>query len=230
MNLPAITPAVKKLLIQVAAAVVVWATAFAIGAAVMGSYKDAKHDAYVAKAAETRALEDAALQADARAKQKAQDDITLASAQAQIITQERIVTRYRTRTEEVPRYVTVQQDAVACVSYGLVRVLDAAALGRDPADLELPPGVTDDTCTALTASALAAGILGNYAVSDANAAQLDGLIADVKARIDAAQPSTSSPPRDGHSWNDVEKDHPGLTIISELAQTADLRQETSAGE
>lgn len=172
-------------------AVILAVVAAATSATLMGRYKDAQHATYVSDQEAKQAQRDAAVATAARQAQKVQDDITLASALAEAKTQERVVTRYRTLTQEVPRYVTVEADAVACVPYGLVRVLDAAALGRDPADLELPSGYSDSACAPIEASALAAGILDNYRAFDQNAAQLDALSADVLARVAAANSSAA---------------------------------------
>lgn len=106
-------------------------------------------------------------------------------------TRTQIVTQTETIIKEVPTYVTVQSDAVPCNSVGLIRVLNAAAEGRSPADYRLPPGVTDDACTSLTNAAVAASVAVNYGIGRLNAGQLDDLIADVKTRIDAANASAS---------------------------------------
>lgn len=97
--------------------------------------------------------------------------------------QTKIVTQTITLTEKVPVYVHDQIPVPGCVSYGLVRVLDAAALGAQPEDLPLPAGVTDDTCSPLKPSDLARGVAKNYGLARQNAGQLDGLIADVKERM-----------------------------------------------
>jgi hypothetical protein len=75
--------------------------------------------------------------------------------------------------------------AVGCVSVGLVRLHDAAALGVDPDTLPLPAGSSDDACSAVTNAGLASAIADNYAAARANAAQLDDLEANVKAKVDA---------------------------------------------
>lgn len=74
---------------------------------------------------------------------------------------------------EIERHVTVH--SIACVPYGLVRVLDAAVLGRGPEALLLPAGVSDDTCAPVDAVALARNISANYGQCRINAAQLDAL-------------------------------------------------------
>lgn len=118
----------------------------------------------------------------AAAIQKAQDDLSLKDAVSEASAQTRIVTRTQTIVKEVPANVTPVQDARTCVSYGLVRLHDAAALGVDPGTLPLPAGKSPDDCTSLKASDLATGIVGNYGVARQNAEQLDALIADERAR------------------------------------------------
>lgn len=136
----------------------------------------------------------AAATAQAAALQKAQDQITLSSAVAEASSQTRIITRTSTLIQKVPTYVTVQQDR-ACVSYGLVRVLDAAVHGVDPSELQLPAGQSDDACSPVKASDLARSVAGNYGVAHQNAEQLTALQADVSAKLATipAQQKTLAP-------------------------------------
>lgn len=138
----------------------------------------------------------AAAVSKAAAIQKAQDALSLKDQAHESAAQVRIVTRTQTITKEVPTYVTVAQDARGCITYGLVRLHDAAALGVDPGTLQLPAGKSDDDCTSLKASDLAAGIVSNYGVAHQNAEQLNALIADVKARA-ATLPATATPAASG---------------------------------
>jgi hypothetical protein len=78
--------------------------------------------------------------------------------------------------------------AVGCVSVGLVRQHDAAALGVDPDTLPLPSGVSDDACSATTNIELAGAIADNYAAARANAAQLNDLIGNVRGKVDVTNP------------------------------------------
>lgn len=125
--------------------------------------------------------------ADAAAKQKALDGSGLKAAVVEAGAQDHIVTRTITLTKEIPTYVTVTQDAAAsapgarpgCVSYGLVRLLDAAVLHVEPAALALPAGQSDDSCSPVEPSALASSVAGNYGVADQNAEQLNALIGEV---------------------------------------------------
>lgn len=104
---------------------------------------------------------------------------TAAVKDAQV--QQQIVTKTVTLTREVPVYV---HDKIACpsgVTVGFIRVLVAAERGVDPASLSLPAGVTDDTCAADAQSDLAAQIVADFGAANANAQQLNDLIAAVKA-------------------------------------------------
>lgn len=109
---------------------------------------------------------------EAREDQKKVDQIALEKAVADAEAQEVIITRTHTIKEEVPYYV---KDTSTCITVGLVRVLDAAALGADPADLALAPGEFNETCADVTASALARNIAGNYGLFHQNAQQLSSL-------------------------------------------------------
>lgn len=162
------------------------AVIFTIGAGVGHKTTDLswqhKWDQHVA--ADKKAIADAV--AKARAEERKVADLGQKSGEAQVRIQTKIVDHTITVLKEVPRYVTIEQDARSCVSYGLVRLLNAAVTGADPASYQLPPGVSDDACTGIKASELAASIAENYGTARSNAAQLDGLIADVTQRIDIA--------------------------------------------
>lgn len=115
---------------------------------------------------------------------------------AEAVAQNTIAARTNTIIQKVPTYVTVTQDR-ACVPYGLVRVLDASALGLDPADLVPPPGQSDDACAPVATSDLARSVAGNYGTARQNAEQLNALEADVKARqamVDQVTTQTKAPP------------------------------------
>lgn len=80
--------------------------------------------------------------------------------------------------------------APGCVTYGLVRQHDAAALGVDPDALQLPAGAADDACSPVTDADLADAIGDNYASARANAQELTDLQANAKAKVDANAPPT----------------------------------------
>lgn len=138
-----------------------------------------KWDAHVA--ADKAAVDAVVAQAVAKEKEQARRDTAAAVAQAQA--QEKINRRTAAIVKRIPVYVTPKQDTSGCVTYGLVRVLDAAALGADPADLELPAGKSDDACAPVSWADLAASVVDNYGTGHQNAAQLDALIEDVQDRV-----------------------------------------------
>lgn len=123
----------------------------------------------------------------ALALQKKQDAVTLAAALREAAVQQKIATHTVTLTREIPVYVSPRIDSRTCIPYGLVRVLDAAVLGADPAALSLPAGQSDDACAPVDASALAASIAANYGAARANAEQLGALQGWVLGMARAAQ-------------------------------------------
>lgn len=116
---------------------------------------------------------------EAKQSDDAQAKVALNAAIAEAQAQTRIITNTVTITKEVPKYVTVHQDAIVCIPVGLARVLRAAAAGSDPSAVVLAPGQSDDACSDLTASEVA-GWFSEYAgASVGNAEQLNALEAEV---------------------------------------------------
>lgn len=109
----------------------------------------------------------------ARKIQKAQDEVSLKAAVAEAKAQQQIVTKTETVVREVPKYVPVASKCA--VTVGFLRVLDAAILGRSPADLPLPAGKSNDSCADLDAPTVAARLVANLGTCQANAQQLNGL-------------------------------------------------------
>lgn len=118
----------------------------------------------------------AAAVAEAQAEQKRVDAISTAAAQKEAATQAALTARVKRQLSEVQQHVK-SLGSHGCVTYGLVRVLDAAVHGVPASSLSLPAGKSDDTCTTLDAAALARSIVDNYGTANANAQQLDDLIA-----------------------------------------------------
>ncbi len=114
--------------------------------------------------------------------------INKASTKSETTAQAAIQVRYRTIIQKVPVYVTPAQDARTCITWGLVRLHDAAVFGVDPATLDLPAGASDDACSDVTASSFASAVAGNYGLANANAEQLNGLQADIAKRVAATAP------------------------------------------
>lgn len=99
-------------------------------------------------------------------------ELSVDAAAREATVQQQIAVATITLTKELTRYVT---DTIACIPYGLIRVLDAAALGVDPATLSLPAGKSDNSCAPVTSSTLAASIIENYGTARANEEQLKAL-------------------------------------------------------
>lgn len=111
----------------------------------------------------------------AKADLAARDKVTLDAAVSRATSQQKIVTQTVTITKEIPAHVTPAQDARTCITYGLVRVFDAAAGGADPDTLSLPAGQSDDACAPVKASDLARSVAENYGSARDNADQLTAL-------------------------------------------------------
>lgn len=109
--------------------------------------------------------------------QKAADKITLNAAIAEAKAQAAVTARTITLTKEIPVYVTAEAERRACVPVGVVRLLDAFALGVDPATLSGAAADADDACAPIKAADFSARLLANYAAARANAEQLNALIA-----------------------------------------------------
>lgn len=122
----------------------------------------------------------------AMANEQAQASLSQATGAAEAAQQQALEASARVVIREVPRYVTVRQDATGCVTWGMLRVHDAAAIGVDPGALVPPAGQSDDACSPIKPSDFAAAVAGNYAVARANAEQLNALEADVTQRVAVA--------------------------------------------
>lgn len=134
----------------------------------------------------------AALEAQTKIAQltRQQTDLANAASQHDVEVQTRIVNHTITLTKEIPHYVSLAP--TPCISYGLVRVLDAAVLQADPDALPLPAGATDDTCSPITAADLAQSVVSNYAAAQANAQQLNDLETSIRSEDQAQDAAAKS--------------------------------------
>lgn len=123
---------------------------------------------------------------EAKDKQASADKVVLDGALKEAAEHVQIVTQTEVITREVIKHV---KDTSTCVTYGLVRVLDAATRGDDPGDLALPAGKSDDTCAPVTATALARSVAANYGIARDNAKQLNNLQDTVRQLIAGANGS-----------------------------------------
>jgi len=148
-----------------------------------GAVKDLKaQDAQVTAQAQAKGAQIDAAQSAVDAK-SAEDNSThqAAIASTAAVIKQKVSSHVHNPAPAAPR-------VVGCVTYGLVRLHDAAALGVDPDTLPLPSGATDDACSPVADTALAAAFADNYAAARANAAQLNDLIANVKGKVDSTTP------------------------------------------
>lgn len=168
-----------KLILGIALFVV----AFGAGAYLTHKLDDGKYQRLVA----ADAAANAAAIGVALKEQSDVDAKRLSAAVSEANAQVRIVTQHDVITKEIPRYVT---DTAHCITFGLVRLLHAAATGADPAGDTYTAGQSDGACAPVSWTSLAADYSDDLATGRSNAEQLDALIAYERS-IEAAQPVMS---------------------------------------
>jgi hypothetical protein len=114
--------------------------------------------------------------AAAQAEQQRLDTIATNAAQREAVKQAALTAQVKRQLAEVQRHVKALGPR-GCVTYGLVRVLDAAVNGVLADSLTLPTGKSDDACTGIDAATLAKSVVDNYGTAKLNAEQLNALIA-----------------------------------------------------
>jgi hypothetical protein len=83
-----------------------------------------------------------------------------------------------TITKEIPVYVTVETDRAFPVPCGVYRVLNAANSSTDPATVDLPPGLSDESACPIAASDIAGlgvAVAGLYHKAEAKVIGLQAL-------------------------------------------------------
>lgn len=155
-------------------ALVALAAAFAGGFVLEHRLASAKYSALELSYAQAQAKAVAA----AQAKQAQLDAIAAEAATQEARHQEAIASATAAQLREVKRHVKADSH---CVSWGLVRVLDAAVYGVNADRLVLPAGKLDDTCAPFNSDELARAVVKNYGTARANADQLNSLIAALRA-------------------------------------------------
>jgi hypothetical protein len=113
--------------------------------------------------------------AAAQAEQKRLDAISTTAAQKEAANQAALAARVKRQLAEVEQHVKSLGPS-GCVTFGLVRVLDAAVHGVIADSLALPAGKSDDACTGIDAATLARSVVDNYGTAKLNAEQLNALI------------------------------------------------------
>jgi hypothetical protein len=165
---------IASLISKIGIPLVIALGAFFGGMALMHKF-DAGELANYKLAAEKQHAADLAAAAE---KQKQIDGAAIAAASAEAATQGANAAMLQKELANVTAHVSAK--AVPCISWGLVRVLDAAALGVSPDDLSLPAGKSDDTCSPFTAAQLAVSVVSSFGAARANADQLNALIGLLK--------------------------------------------------
>jgi len=104
-----------------------------------------------------------------------------AQARTHLAAARRAEAQIRIIEKEVPAYVSAKTDRGCTVSWGVVRLLDAAANGNDPAWLRdrIAPGQPDDAASDVSLSEMVALLAGNLGAARLNALQLEHLQAAV---------------------------------------------------
>lgn len=165
-------------------AIALAAASAAGGASVMHRIDDGRyqklvaHDAQAQATAEKRAREIEGLQT----RLNAEASVNEANQQA------RLAQKTITLIRKVPTYVTAKADAVGCIPWGVVRVLDAAIAGVEPATLPTPAGQPDDACSDVTASEAASVLAEDIGAANQNAEQLNALEAHDREQAAALNP------------------------------------------
>lgn len=98
--------------------------------------------------------------------------IAVSRAVAEAKAQQDVLLKTITIQEKVPVYV---QDNAHCITYGLVRVLNAAARGTDPSAVSDAAGQPDDACAPVSWRDFARDLTDDYGAGRANAEQLNQL-------------------------------------------------------
>ena len=113
-------------------------------------YKQAEADAQAAAKAEQAQLDKAAHDADAA--ELAQQKAMLADAQ--------------TRLSQVSKHVATGR--AACITWGMIREIDASLLGVDSDTLPMPAAKTDASCASRDAIDFITSIVGNFEIAQRN--------------------------------------------------------------
>lgn len=151
----------------------------ALAAVFLGAGLGVKHEWDLGQAARVQVKH---IVATSKVQTKAVAAVDAHVAPAAAAAQVRIVTQTRTLLKEVPVYVPVRSP---CITWGALRLHDAAVLGVDASTLQPPAGQPDSACSDVDPIAFMAGVVANYGVARQNAQQLNDLEADVAGRAAA---------------------------------------------
>lgn len=134
-----------------------------------------------------------------RARQLASDAATRTISDDFHVTNVAIIRRTQTIQKEIPIYV---QDDATCITWGLVRVHNAAAAGADPNTLDIAAGQSNETCAGIGWHQLTETIVGNYGKYHEVSDQLTHLQDWVDAQISIQNSSPQVPGGSGAGADD----------------------------
>ena len=100
----------------------------------------------------------------------------------------KVVTVTKTITKEIPAHVP-PDSACHTPTYGLVRVLNAAATGASLGDQPAPAGQSDDACAPISWDQFAEALANDYGIGRQNNEQMNALQASVRAIHNSAAES-----------------------------------------
>lgn len=124
---------------------------------------------------------------EAKDLQAKQDKAAIDAAVAEAKAQQDIAANQNQIRQELPNYVSSH---TTCVTYGIVRLLNAA-LGRYDLSLPTPAGKPNDACAPITADQFTGDVIDNYILAVENAEQLNALEAEIRTATSlAAAPSS----------------------------------------
>ena len=154
-----------------------------MAATILGGIAYVEHEWTAGKAAQAQL---AAQAAQVKALTVAQKVVVTSAAASEKTAQTSLAAQSKVIIQKVPIYVPIKAPTVGvpCISNGLVRLHDAAALGVDPASLTA--GGPDAACSSVAPSAFADTLARNYAAARANAEQLDALESVIHEQAHAA--------------------------------------------
>ena len=154
----------------------------AIGAAVIAAmaFAGGMRLEYKIESGKINALQLEYAQAEIKQQQK-YDAASLNAAKAENLAQTQLTSQGNLALPEVQTHVITKVITSTCVPMGIIRVLDAAASGRTANSLVLPTGKSDGSCSSVDWNTLGRSVVANYYTARANATQLNGLIAGIRA-------------------------------------------------
>jgi hypothetical protein len=129
------------------------------------------------------------------ANQKNQDELNKDAAVKEAAAQQSIEDKSHVIVQKIP---TLVSDTSTCITFGLLRVLNAAAANGDVASLT--GSQSDDACAGVSWRSFASDLADDYRIGNKNSEQLNALIAAEINLHDNAQKSLDAANKATPSW------------------------------